>query len=147
MDYCITYFSSAAPTTTEQVVVEIVSFSREKNARLGITGVLLYINGHIVQVLEGQQQAVEGLYESIQADPRHTDVRTVINQPITQRLFNDWYMGYETLTTQQYEEVSDIIPIDPQHKAAWDADQPVVVRMLKGFFDLNSRQKVNPDLL
>ncbi|QJD79424.1 BLUF domain-containing protein [Spirosoma rhododendri] len=143
MDYCITYFSSAVETTTEQIVVDIVDFSRDKNARLGITGVLLYINGHIVQVLEGQQQAVEALYNSIQADPRHTDVRTVIHRPITQRLFSHWYMGYETLTTHQYAEVQDIISIDPQHESAWDIDQPVVVRMLRGFFDLNSRQRAN----
>jgi hypothetical protein len=143
MDHCITYFSSAVPTTTEQVVVDIVDFSREKNARLGITGVLLYINGHIVQVLEGEQQVIEDLYKTIQADPRHKDVRTVIDRPITQRLFSHWYMGYETLTTQQYEEVRTIIPIDPQHESTWDIDQPVVVRMLKGFFDLNSRQRIN----
>ncbi len=143
MEYCITYFSSAVQTTTQQIVVDIVNFSRVKNARLGITGVLLYINGHIVQVLEGQQQAVEDLYNSIQADPRHTDVRTVIHRPISQRLFSQWYMGYETLTTQQYEEVRDIIALDPRQESAWDIDQPVVVRMLRGFFDLNSRQRVN----
>lgn len=143
MDYCLTYFSSAVSSTTEPVIVEIVNLSREKNARLGITGVLLYINGRIVQVLEGQQQAVENLYESIKADPRHTDVRTVISQPITKRSFSHWYMGYETLTTRQYEEVQDIIPVDLQDESLGDADQPVIVRMLKGFFDLNSRRRMS----
>jgi acylphosphatase len=143
MDYCLTYFSSAVSTTTEHIIVEIVNFSREKNARLNITGVLLYINGRIVQVLEGPQEEVENLYESIRADPRHTDVRTVINQPINTRSFDKWYMGYETLTTQQYEEVRDIIPVDPQIEPFLDADQPVVVRMLKGFFDLNSRRRIS----
>ena len=139
MDCCITYFSSALSATTEQIVLDIVTFSRENNARLGITGVLLYINGHIVQVLEGQQSLVEGLYQRIQADPRHTDVRTVISQPIGQRLFERWYMGYEMLSTSQYEEVRSIIPVDAQPpEAAGDTDQPVIVRMLKGFFELNS---------
>ncbi|MBO0952674.1 BLUF domain-containing protein [Fibrella forsythiae] len=143
MDYCLTYFSSAVSSTTEEVVIEIVNLSREKNARLNITGVLLYINGRIVQVLEGPQQAVEDLYESIRADPRHTDVRTVISQPITKRSFDNWYMGYETLTTRQYEEVRNILPVDPQNESLWDADQPVIMRMLKGFFDLNSRRRVS----
>ncbi len=121
--------------------MEIVDRSREKNARLGITGVLLYINGRIVQVLEGQQPLVEDLYKSIQADPRHTDVRTVISQPIGQRLFNQWAMGYETLTSHQYGEVRGMIAPDAQDGLIGDADQSVIVRMLKGFFDLNSRQR------
>ncbi|NEU70237.1 BLUF domain-containing protein [Spirosoma agri] len=138
MEYCITYFSSAVSSTTEQVVLDIINVSRQKNARLGITGVLLYINGHIVQVLEGQQDLVEEVYKSIQADPRHTDVRTVIRQPISQRLFDRWHMGYEILSTRQYEEVRSLIPIDAQSAAAGDTEQPVIVRMLKGFFELNS---------
>ncbi|NID12900.1 BLUF domain-containing protein [Fibrivirga algicola] len=140
MDYCITYFSTAAESTTDQDILDIVEFSRKKNARLNITGVLLYINGSIVQVLEGQQLAVEDVYKSIKADPRHTNVRTAINQPIARRLFSHWYMGYETLTTQQYEEVSTIISMDPQAESTPDAKDSVILRMLKGFFDMNRRQ-------
>lgn len=143
MDYCITYFSLAVEATSERDILEIVEFSREKNARLNITGILLYINGHIVQVLEGAQPAVEGLYRSIQADKRHTNVRAVISQPINQRLFDHWFMGYETLTAQQYEEVRDIIPAGRQVQPGSDVDQPVILRMLKEFFDLNS-QNVAP---
>ncbi|XWW45079.1 BLUF domain-containing protein [Fibrella sp. USSR17] len=140
MDYCITYFSTAAESTTDQDILDIVEFSRKKNARLNITGVLLYINGSIVQVLEGQQLAVEDVYKSIKADPRHTNVRTAINQPIARRLFSHWYMGYETLTAQQYEEVSTIISMDSQAESTPDAKDSVILRMLKGFFDMNRRQ-------
>ncbi|QKZ15110.1 BLUF domain-containing protein [Spirosoma sp. KUDC1026] len=136
MDYCITYFSTAVESTSEHDIFDIVEFSRNKNARLGITGVLLYVNGNIVQVLEGQQEAVEGLYKSIQIDPRHTNVRTVISHHIAQRLFDHWFMGYETLTTRQYEEVADIIDGEASH----DPDRPVILRMLKRFFDVNHRQ-------
>lgn len=139
MDYCITYFSTAVESTTEENILDIVEFSRTKNARLNITGVLLYVNGNIVQVLEGDQASVEGLYKSIQADPRHTNVRTVISHPIGQRLFNHWYMGYETLTTQQYEEVQDIITAEPRQETFFDPDQPVILRMLKRFFEVNHR--------
>jgi hypothetical protein len=137
MDYCITYFSTAVESTTEHDIFDIVEFSRIKNARLGVTGVLLYVNGNIVQVLEGQQETVEGLYKSIQIDPRHTNVRTVINHPIAQRLFSRWFMGYEMLTTQQFDEVEDII----SEEASFDPDQPVILRMLKRFFDVNHRQE------
>ncbi|GAB3745742.1 hypothetical protein GCM10028817_00920 [Spirosoma pomorum] len=119
--------------------MDIVEFSRAKNARLGITGVLLYVNGKIVQVLEGQQEAVEGLYKSIQADPRHRDVKTVISHPIAQRLFDKWYMGYETITTKQYEEVENIVSTEPKEEAFVDPEQPVILRMLKRFFDVNHR--------
>ncbi|GAB3710917.1 hypothetical protein GCM10027592_48020 [Spirosoma flavus] len=137
MDYCITYFSTAVETTTEADVIDIVDFSREKNARLGITGVLLYLNGQIVQVLEGQQSAVEALYNSIQIDPRHTNVRTVISHSISQRLFSQWYMGYETLTTQQYDEVRGLLPTSSQEIVSPDSQQSVILRMLQRFFELN----------
>jgi len=139
MDYCITYFSTAVESTTEENILDIVEFSRTKNARLNITGVLLYVNGNIVQVLEGDQSTVEHLYKSIQADPRHTNVRTVISHPIGQRLFNQWYMGYETLTTQQYDEVQGIITAEPRQEVFFDPDQPVILRMLKRFFEVNHR--------
>lgn len=139
MDHCITYFSTAVESTTEADIMDIVSFSRTKNERLGITGVLLYLNGQIVQVLEGQQSAIEDLYKSIQSDPRHTNVRTVISHPISQRLFSHWYMGYETLTTQQYDEVRDLLPPDSQETASPDSQQPVILRMLQRFFELNHR--------
>lgn len=119
--------------------MDIVEFSRIKNARLGVTGVLLYVKGNIVQVLEGEQPLVEELYNSIRKDPRHTDVRTVISQPISQRLFSHWYMGYETVTTQQYEEVEGIISTDNQDNKSFDPNQPVILRMLQRFFELTHR--------
>ncbi|RZA24563.1 MAG: BLUF domain-containing protein [Proteobacteria bacterium] len=131
MDHCITYFSTAAESTTDQDIIDIVEFSRRKNARLAITGVLLYINGQIVQVLEGQPQLVQDLYASIKADPRHTNVRTAIDQPIQQRLFSDWYMGYQTLLTRQYDELSPIL------SSQSPSQDPVILRMLKGFFVIN----------
>lgn len=139
MDYCITYFSTAVESTTEADIMDIVAFSRTKNERLGITGVLLYLNGQIVQVLEGQQSIIENLYKSIQVDPRHTNVRTVISHPIGQRLFSHWYMGYEMLTTQQYDEVRGLLPLESQDMVSPDAQQPVILRMLQRFFELNHR--------
>ncbi|MFD1145292.1 BLUF domain-containing protein, partial [Larkinella insperata] len=139
MDFCITYFSTAVEATTEADILDIVAFSRTKNARLGITGVLLYVNGSIVQVLEGQQQSVEQLYESIRKDPRHTAVKTVIHQPIAQRLFGHWFMGYETLTTQQYQEVENLLPRPGRSAAEGTPPQPIILEMLQRFFEINHR--------
>jgi hypothetical protein len=47
--------------------------SRENNLRLDVTGMLLYKGGNFMQMLEGEKDAVLGLYE---AKKRTVDTRT-----------------------------------------------------------------------
>lgn len=134
MDHCLTYFSTSVGLLTEENLTNILEQSRRNNARLGITGVLLYVRGSIIQVLEGEQPALEALYERIQADPRHKNVTTVINRPIPQRLFGQWSMGYETLTTRQLEEIQRVVNLDDNQESLTGAGESVILKMIKLFY-------------
>ena len=68
--------------------------SREKNRRIGITGILLYKDGNIMQMIEGEKQVVLELFETIKKDRRHKDVFQVIAGDIQQRNFENWSMGF-----------------------------------------------------
>jgi hypothetical protein len=93
----LVYVSSATKLLTEEEMAELLRAAREKNARLGITGLLLYNDGNFIQVLEGPKEAVLKLYETINADPRHKGVTTLTSQAVTERLFPDWSMGFQNV--------------------------------------------------
>jgi Sensors of blue-light using FAD len=85
---------SRIPTDSRVVEVgEIFSVARPANKKLGITGALLLTDGWFVQVLEGQEQAVRGLYEHIAADPRHDAVELVEATAVDERVFARWAMA------------------------------------------------------
>jgi len=68
--------------------------ARQRNERLGVTGVLLYSGGCFLQYLEGPPAAVLATYEHIARDPGHHQLIELMHQPVPQRLFPDWSMAW-----------------------------------------------------
>jgi len=68
--------------------------ARARNERCGITGMLLYKDGHFMQVLEGKEANVMRVFNSIQRDFRHKSVDTLRLEHIHYRNFPDWTMGF-----------------------------------------------------
>lgn len=136
---CTIYFSQSTPFYHESRLPTLLEQWRDYNAKANISGILLYVQGSIMQVLEGEAQAVETLFDRIQTDPRHTDVTRVMNRPIAQRLFPDWTMGYETLTRWQMEDIKSTVVLDQHRSAAVRIrpDEPLILRLVKVFYDAN----------
>lgn len=88
------YASTATQSFDEAQLAQLMHQARRRNAQLGLTGMLLHAEGSFFQVLEGLPEAVDGLYERIERDPRHTDVVCIVREPITQRAFDAWTMGF-----------------------------------------------------
>jgi hypothetical protein len=86
--------SSLNQEDTEEQLAQIVSTARRVNARLNVTGALLFTGAHFAQALEGPEQAVAELMTSIERDARHRDVTTIGLAPIRERKFGDWAMAY-----------------------------------------------------
>lgn len=110
-DYCIVYVSSSKGLFSEEQLVGILEKSRQKNQSLGISGVLLYCNGSIMQVLEGPEDCVKTLYNVIHQDDRHADIIVLYNYPIEKRSFSNWSMGYKTLSVSKFNGVKEQIGI------------------------------------
>ena len=90
----ITYVSSAAELFTERQLVDLLRAVRAKNQALGLTGMMLYRDGNIIQALEGPDDVVVETYEKICADPRHHGVIELLRQSVAQRTFDQWTMGF-----------------------------------------------------
>lgn len=68
-------YTSVAPAgLSHRELTEILQQARENNRRLGISGMLLYHNREIMQLLEGEEAVVKDLFQSIAQDDRHTRV-------------------------------------------------------------------------
>jgi FAD-dependent sensor of blue light len=95
--HCI-YTSRASPSFDEHAIPGLLEAARLRNAARGITGVLLYVDGTFFQVLEGDEAAVAETFERIREDNRHGRVTQIIREPIFERTFTDWTMGFANVS-------------------------------------------------
>lgn len=94
----IVYGSTATVPFSEADLALLMTVSRTNNEPLGLTGLLLHRDGQFMQALEGPERAVRTTLARIAADPRHTGVWTLAEEPITARRFGSWAMGYRGLS-------------------------------------------------
>ncbi len=137
MEHCIVYLSTSVGAFKEDDLNVILQQSRRNNPLQGITGVMLYVRGSVIQVLEGDRDVLESLYAKIERDPRHTGISKVFSRPIAKRLFADWHMGYETITEQQLENIKDIVQLDGNGKPMFINDEHIILKTIKVFYDSN----------
>ncbi len=98
MVYQLIYTSNASPALTAEDVSDIALQSHENNIIFNVTGLLLFSEGTIMQVLEGDAKDVLTLYDNIQKDIRHSGLMVLIERYIERREFPNWAMGYKTLS-------------------------------------------------
>ena len=103
--HCV-YASSAARNFETGELAGILELARANNARLGLTGMLLYAEGSFFQVLEGPADLVDKLYASIERDPRHDQVTLIMREPIPRRAFDTWSMGFHQVSLAELAGMS-----------------------------------------
>lgn len=108
----LTYYSrnnlTVSPEAMTRAIEQILDAARRNNARLGITGALMFNSGCFAQVLEGPPGAIERTFERIQRDPRHRDVSVLEFIPIERRTFDAWSMGYVGRLPGQAESYANV---------------------------------------
>lgn len=103
----IIYSSQAATDFTPDELVALLELSRRNNSAAGLTGMLLYCSQSFLQVLEGDQSALEETYGRITADDRHINLRLLMNVDVATPLFPDWTMGFEHVDDDDLAEDLD----------------------------------------
>lgn len=91
------YASRACADFHEHDLPGLLKPIRLANARRQLTGMLVYVGGSFVQVLEGEAGMVDAVYGSILRDRRHTHVRQLAREPVVERAFEGWTMGQATI--------------------------------------------------
>ncbi|MGZ0189366.1 MAG: BLUF domain-containing protein [Alphaproteobacteria bacterium] len=91
----VLYLSSAHHLSNQEELQDILEVAQRNNLQAGVSGMLLYDKGCIIQYFEGPSALVAVIWEKIQHDPRHKDI-IVLSEGLTpELLFPDWSMGFE----------------------------------------------------
>lgn len=88
------YVSSGSNKLSDAELGKILEQSRSHNEKHRITGVLCVGGGLFVQVLEGSECDLIRLYCKIIDDTRHYDCALIGIAPISERMFDQWSMGF-----------------------------------------------------
>jgi len=97
----VVYVSHALPDLDAAELRHILSSSVRRNDEAGLTGFLLHGHGLFMQVLEGDADAVEATMVRIRGDHRHARLQELQHEPVHQREFGRWAMGFKDLGTQE----------------------------------------------
>ncbi|MEO1493639.1 MAG: BLUF domain-containing protein [Pseudomonadota bacterium] len=84
---------SAVPVDKASAEVSsIMAVANENNAKRNITGALVLHEDTFAQFLEGEEDMVVSLFETIQKDPRHRNVELLWAKHMPERAFPEWHM-------------------------------------------------------
>jgi hypothetical protein len=88
------YASETAAPMGPTDIQALLSLARRKNRLHDITGLLVFDSRYFLQVLEGDRRVVSELYSRLAQDPRHKRLTIMQADPIDQRRFVGWSMGF-----------------------------------------------------
>jgi len=88
----LAYRSRAATSPSDNALGHLLRQAQERNQLEGLTGLLIYDQGHFFQWLEGPEPALIRVWNSIRRDARHRDIEILREQTLPARFFGDWDM-------------------------------------------------------
>lgn len=122
----LTYHSRARAGTGRTELEEILEVARHHNHLNGLTGFLTFDGERFFQLLEGLEADVDALFERIQGDPRHDDIR-LVHRAKGPRLLPTWAMHYEL-----YEKADPFVQetVSRAHRTGEALSAPVVRQLV-----------------
>jgi hypothetical protein len=91
----VIYVSSAAPEISEHDTLKFLNQARTVNRKHDVSGMMLYVGGCFLQLLEGEAAGVDVVCSTIFRDKR--GMRIILREPIAEREFPEWTMGFEVV--------------------------------------------------
>ena len=91
------YTSVSSAQSEKDEVSNILAVSEKNNAVSAITGLLMFDGHRYIQILEGEAESVNHLYDVISKDTRHQELELLHVGGISARSFENWRMAYEAL--------------------------------------------------
>jgi len=94
MPHTLCYVSSAKDSLSNSDIEHLFRVNKRNNTEFDISGVLVYNYGNFLQILEGDEQKINLLFEKISQDPRHNNIIKLIDTSIEERVFDDYNFGF-----------------------------------------------------
>lgn len=130
--HCI-YCSAAKNAFSPSDLATLLAECRERNAKAGLTGMLLYSDRTFFQVLEGDRPVVEALLAKLTMDKRHERVTKIILEPIVERAFAQWTMGHARISKKELATISGLNDFFAQGRSYMDLGEGRAKTLLSAF--------------
>lgn len=105
----LAYMSQAVHPLSDQDLQALLTQCRRDNTLHHVTGVLFYSHGRIAQLIEGEPEVLEPLFERISRDGRHSHVRKLVQKSISTRSFADWSMAFHPIEPAGFEALEGFL--------------------------------------
>jgi hypothetical protein len=137
------YMSIASEAMSIEQLDEILRESKTWNKSHNLTGFLAYVEGkekgmnscRFIQVLEGPEEEVVGIFRSIENDYRHMYVTVIKEGPIQKRHFGSWEMGFEKINLDTNVDLQGFFDLDPEALADdGDIENNMLLDFMKVFY-------------
>ncbi len=101
----VIYVGAAAPEISEQDTAEFLKEARKANRKNDVSGMMLYVGGCLLLLLEGEAHNVDAAFQEIVAPKR--ELRPILRESVAEREFPDWVMGFEAVAPAEAARLLD----------------------------------------
>jgi hypothetical protein len=105
------YQSSPSVAIAPTYLQQLLPTWRASNHAATISGLLLYGEEGVMQVLEGPADQVHKMYERIARDQRHYNVSVLADYAVPTRAFAQWSMGFVHLEAPDLSRLAGYVSI------------------------------------
>ncbi|MEA3151783.1 MAG: hypothetical protein QOD56_2722 [Gammaproteobacteria bacterium] len=91
------YASSVTGGMHETETLKLLKQARTVNRKHDVSGMLLYIGGSLLQLLEGEEAMVEAVCSTIFRDRTRNELTAILRESVVERQFSEWTMGFATV--------------------------------------------------
>jgi hypothetical protein len=141
------YIGAVATEISEHETAEYLKEARKANRRNDISGMMLYVEGCLLLLLEGTERNVDAAFHEIVAS--RPGLRCLFREPIAEREFADWIMGFEAVASEEAARLlgepvdfsSGAAQIEPRSaltllsiigRRRWQSDRSGMFRAIRG---------------
>lgn len=142
--YYLVYISKAKELIQEDELVFLLDQSKRNNDIKQITGMLLYMEGsfldsfkgRFIQVLEGEKENVDYVFNIIKSDDRHLAVVVLSEGILKERYFKTWSMGFRSLS--ENSKHSNYVSPDKFFQSVPSTGDDETLAFLRSFYAMNA---------
>lgn len=117
-------YTSRAPDLDFADLTDLVTKAQAVNVGASVTGILIYGNEYVLQLIEGPAAGVNMVYHTrIARDTRHHDLTLITYRETDKRMFPHWSMSLATLTEDTRLDLLEIGNVKEFNPTGWTCDQ------------------------
>lgn len=104
------YVSTATHELNTDELNRILDSSVQHNEQNDVTGLLLYVEGSFMQVVEGPEKSIDELIGRLEHDSRHHSILVLSRSEVFTREFASWSMGFKSIVRADLRDHPHFVP-------------------------------------